>query len=162
MSPAPAAVVDSKDLAKFLSKIPLFARLNYSQCVSLAGLCRQEVFPKGSLIFREGDFGDAACIVESGILEVFKKDVSGDVRISEVRPGGLVGEMSLIDRGPRSASIRAVSDARVILLQRDRYEHLKKTDPALILVLQDELLTLLTRRLRQTTRRLVEEGTEAF
>lgn len=109
----------------------------------------------GAPLFEQGDFGDAMYIVKTGALEIYKKDVFGSVRVAEVRPGGLVGEMALVENKPRSANVRTSEDSKLLVLSRSAYADLKKVHPQVATKFQDELLLLLSGRLRQTTEKLV-------
>ena len=151
---APAAEGDP-DTAQFLSRTPLFAKLSPQECSILAAHCEIKQVDAGQIVFAEGDFGDAMYIVKSGALNIFKKDLLGDVRIAEIRPGGLVGEMALVDGKPRSANVRSSETARLLSLSRASYGDLKKTHPQVATKFQDELLLLISSRLRQTTEKLV-------
>lgn len=143
------------DTAQFLSRTPLFAKLNPQECSILAAHCEQKGIDAGSILFAEGDFGDAMYILKQGSLEIFKKDLLGDVRIAEIRPGGLVGEMALVDGKPRSANVKAADSSRLLVLSRASYGELKRTHPQVATKFQDELLLLISSRLRQTTEKLV-------
>lgn len=156
---APSAVLGSQpsdpDTAQFLSRNPLFANLDPQECGVLATFLEARTVPAGQLLFHEGDFGDALYIVKSGALEILKKDFLGPIRVAEIRPGGLVGEMALVENKPRSANVRASEETRLLSLSRSSYGDLKKAQPALATKFQDELLLLLASRLRQTTEKLV-------
>jgi hypothetical protein len=157
-SPGPQApVLDSgdADTAQFLSRTPLFAKLSPQECSILAAYCENKTVDAGQVVFAEGDFGDAMYIVRQGAINIFKKDLLGDVRIAEIRPGGLVGEMALVDGKPRSANVRASEASRLLSLSRASYGELKKTHPQVATKFQDELLLLISSRLRQTTEKLV-------
>jgi CRP/FNR family cyclic AMP-dependent transcriptional regulator len=143
------------DTAQFLSRTPLFAKLSPQECAVLASHCESKQVEAGSIVFAEGDFGDAMYIVKQGSLNIFKKDLLGDVRIAEIRPGGLVGEMALVDGKPRSANVRANEASRLLSLSRASYNDLKKSYPQVATKFQDELLLLISSRLRQTTEKLV-------
>src|SRR5260221_13187581 len=110
-APAFSSSLDSTatdpDSAMFLSRTPLFAKLSPQECSILAKHCEVKDVGAGQKLFSEGDFGDAMYVLKQGVLEIFKKDLLGDVRIAEIRPGGLVGEMALVDGKPRSANVRA-------------------------------------------------------
>ena len=69
-----------------------------------AAAARRRVFAAGTLLFAEGDAGDAAYIVESGRVSVFKTVKGRRVTLGEIGPGGIFGEMALIDDQPRMAS----------------------------------------------------------
>jgi CRP-like cAMP-binding protein len=77
------------------------------------------------------------------------------LRIAEIKPGGIVGEMALIEGKPRSANVRAIQDSTVLSLARAKYEEFKDEQPAVATKLQDELLRLFSNRLRQTTEKMM-------
>ena len=143
------------DTAQFLSRTPLFAKLSAQECSMLAVYLEAKTLRKESPLFQQGDFGDAMYIVKTGALEIYKNDVFGSVRVAEVRPGGLVGEMALVENKPRSANVRASEDAKLLVLSRSAYADLKKVHPQVATKFQDELLLLMSGRLRQTTEKLV-------
>lgn len=70
-------------------------------------------FPAGTIIFDQGDPGDAAYIVRSGRVRVFQVNEGQRVEIGEMGPGDIFGEMAVLDRGRRSASAVAVEDCVV-------------------------------------------------
>lgn len=143
------------DTAQFLSRTPLFAKLSAQECSMLAVYLEAKTMRVGAPLFEQGDFGDAMYIVKTGALEIYKKDVFGSVRVAEVRPGGLVGEMALVENKPRSANVRTSEDSKLLVLSRSAYADLKKVHPQVATKFQDELLLLLSGRLRQTTEKLV-------
>jgi CRP/FNR family cyclic AMP-dependent transcriptional regulator len=142
------------DSAQFLARTPLFAKLTAAECSVLAQFLEAKALPAGAVLFSQGDFGDAMYVVKQGALEILKNDVFGDVRVAEVRPGSLVGEMALVEDKPRSANVRASEDCRLLVLSRSAYAELKKAHPQVATKFQDELLQLLSGRLRQTTEKL--------
>jgi CRP/FNR family cyclic AMP-dependent transcriptional regulator len=154
-SPSFAAEAGAADTAQFLSRTPLFAKLSPQECSILAAYCESKQVGAGQTVFSEGDFGDAMYIVKQGALNIFKKDLLGDVRIAEIRPGGLVGEMALVDGKPRSANVKASEATRLLSLSRASYNDLKRTHAQVATKFQDELLLLISSRLRQTTEKLV-------
>lgn len=156
--PVPAPVLASPsdpDTAQFLARTPLFANHSAHECTVLAQYLEQTSLAAGGVLFKQGDYGDALYVVKAGSLEIYKNDVFGAVRVAEVRPGGLVGEMALVENKPRSANVRASEDARLLVLSRASYAELKKAHPQVATKFQDELLLLLSTRLRQTTDKLV-------
>jgi hypothetical protein len=156
--PVPAPVLAAPadpDTAQFLARTPLFANHSAHECTVLAQFLEQTSLASGAVLFKQGDFGDALYVVKSGGLEIYKNDVFGAVRVAEVRPGGLVGEMALVENKPRSANVRASEDAKLLVLSRASYAELKKVHPQVATKFQDELLLLLSTRLRQTTDKLV-------
>lgn len=98
----------------------------------------REIYPAGEIIFKEGDSGDGAYIIEEGCVEV---SVSSTQR-SRIGKGELFGEIALIDQQPRTATVRAIE--RTVLIPIPRLlvkELLEKTDP----VVRHLLMTILER-----------------
>jgi CRP-like cAMP-binding protein len=162
-APGPAApptplTPSDPDTAQFLSRTPLFANMSAQECTLLAAYQEMKTLASGEALFSQGDFGDAMYLVKTGALEIYKQDVFGPIRVAEVRPGGLVGEMALVENKPRSANVRASEDCRLLVLSRSAYAELKKAHPQVATKFQDELLLLLSGRLRQTTEKLVGKG----
>jgi CRP-like cAMP-binding protein len=73
--------------------------------------------PIGSFVFREGDAGSDMYIIESGTLEVVRS-ARGDVPLATLGPGDFFGEMAILEDQPRFASVRAVSAARLLRVDR--------------------------------------------
>lgn len=97
----------------------------------------------GEVLFREGETGERMYIVKSGELELR----SGRRRLEVVGPGGLAGEMALIDPAPRSATAVARGDCSVAAIDARTFDELVRQVPRLAL----EVMRIMTRRLRRTT-----------
>jgi CRP/FNR family cyclic AMP-dependent transcriptional regulator len=101
---------------------------------------------------REGDAATELIIIQQGSVEVTKLVAAGDheQRIATLREGTTLGEMTLVDRAPRSATARAVAPTRVGILSMDRLAHLAATDPGIERQLLRNLANELSRRIRFT------------
>jgi EAL domain-containing protein (putative c-di-GMP-specific phosphodiesterase class I)/Arc/MetJ family transcription regulator len=107
-------------------------------------------FAEGEYLFRQDDPGDCAYFIESGIVEVLRWVDQQDVPVARVSPGGLVGELTLIDGEPRMASARAATAVRARILDRAQLaEKIEQADP------------LLRHLLRVNLRRYREYATQA-
>lgn len=88
---------------------------------------RRRVFPSGATIFREGDTGHEAYVVEYGHISIFKTVKHKRVPLGEVMPGGIFGEMALIDDQPRMASAIADVETACVVIAKERLaEQLEK------------------------------------
>lgn len=91
----------------------------------------------GDWLFREGDMGDNAYIIEKGAVEVSVRARGVEREIARLGRGEIVGEMALIADSPRSASARAIGDTTLLVLRRNRLmTPIEKADPLIRLVLQ--------------------------
>ena len=90
----------------------------------------RKVYYAGDRIFKEGDPGDRAYIVERGMIEIFKLIDGREVVLGTINKGGIFGEMALIDNAPRMAAARAVQQTTLVIVTRDVFESkLAKSDP---------------------------------
>jgi len=102
----------------------------------------REVFAGGQEIFKSGDAGDCAYLIEEGVVEILVVKQGGEHRIRLIGQGELFGEVSLIDYQPRTATVRAVERTVLVPIPRKLMEQLlEKSDP----VLRHLLLVILER-----------------
>ena len=100
----------------------------------------------GDFLFREGDPADALYILRTGVLRI----VSGSIVYETVRPGGIVGEMGIVEQGGRrSASVIAGTRAELEKIDRSAFLTLIRSTPDFAL----EVMQVMARRLRVMNRR---------
>ena len=96
-----------------------------------------QVFPPNALIFREGEPGDTAYIIEKGSIEIIALIGDRELPIAQLGPGDIFGEMALVDNQMRTASARAISEVSVIAIGKEYVrEKLEKSDPVIALFLK--------------------------
>ncbi len=85
---------------------------------------------QGTVLFREGDTGDCAFIIDKGKIRISKRDLDGiDRPLAVLGPGEVFGEMAVIDPAPRMASATVVEDAVLVQVPAAVFEaRLKKMD----------------------------------
>ena len=107
------------------------------------GILDKKFVPKGDAVFREGDPGEAAFLVESGVIGIFKTVEGEGIQLATMADGELFGEMAIIDCSPRMAHAVALEDSVVISIPRAGIETmLAKQAPlvkTLIQILVDNL-----------------------
>ncbi len=115
-----------------------------------------ETFNPGDRLFDEGDAGDRAYIIESGLVEIGKAVQGGEtVVVTTLGKGEIVGEMALIDDQPRAATARVVRPTAVLVIERPDFQaRLARSDPII-----RRLLGIFTSRLRLQTRKTIEKAT---
>jgi CRP-like cAMP-binding protein len=98
-------------------------------------------------VFLAGDAGDGCYRVEEGLLKVSVVGSGGDERILAILgPGSFVGELSMIDGAPRSASVAALRDSKLSFVSRAAFDTYGQSNPEVY----RHVMTLLARRLRDT------------
>ena len=102
----------------FLRRVPLFDELAPADLGAIAEVAQERSFADGELLASEGELGDELLIVASGTVRV----EAGGSEIARRGGGEVVGEMSLITRGPRMASLVADGDVRAIRIGRREFE----------------------------------------
>ncbi len=95
-----------------LRGVPIFRGLTRSSLLEVAAQTREADYPAGATIVREGEPGDVLYIITQGTVEVRKQDTV----VAEMTVDDYFGEISLIDGGPRSATVVAVDDVALLTL----------------------------------------------
>lgn len=90
----------------------------------------RKTYGLGQQVFREGQGGDSAYIVQDGQVEIFRTVDGEEVVLGTLGKGAIFGEMALLDDHPRMASARAIQPTTLIVVNRMTFdEKLRKTDP---------------------------------
>lgn len=127
-------------LIDHLAQVPLFSGCSDRDLHHLAQAVDEVMLPEGTVLTREGDVGREAFVVVSGTAEVTRDGVA----VAEIGPGAVVGEMSLLDGGPRSATVTATSDIDALVLTRPAFNAVLDEVPTFA----HRLLVSLAQRLR--------------
>ena len=117
--------------AQDLASADLLAALPPHALERLADSARVNRFKGGQVIFREGDQGESLHIVRSGlvkILHIADKDRSG--MLATIEPGGVFGELAVLDPAPRSASAMAIDVSETIEVAKRALDEVLENDPA--------------------------------
>lgn len=101
-------------------------------------------------LLREGEESTEMYYLQSGTLAVFKRKGDQEHQIGTIIAGELVGEMSFLDKNPRSASVRAMNDCVLVVVPLDKLEHTLESMPKWF----SALLHTLTDRLRKANARI--------
>jgi len=116
------------DLMTILSRVELFDGLTEDELQAVSRICRQETFQAGDVITRQGTSGDEIYVICEGLVEVVHGGPGEEVAprtFVRLGRGQLFGEMALVDHGPRSATVRSVSDGTAVqVLKNDEFEDL--------------------------------------
>lgn len=135
-----------RELAAFLAGIPLFAALDETARLQLAGRIELMHVAAGGVIISEGETGEGLFVVVSGRLRVSVTAHGIERVLHELGRGSIVGEIALLSNRPRSATVRAVRDSDLLRLSTLAFNSLVERNPAVFReiahVLVDRLLTV--------------------
>jgi len=121
----------------FLRRLPLFAGLSEADLEWLSEQAQEVSVAAGERLIEEGAPGDSAYVVVDGEFEIAKKSDQRDIVIALREPGAVIGEMALIDHTPRSASVQAVKNSRLLKISDQTfYQLIEKSTTAVMAILQ--------------------------
>jgi signal transduction histidine kinase len=138
---------------EFLRRLPLFASLPEADLEQLYNQAEPMTLKPGDLLIEEGAPGDALFVLIDGELQVTKRSGGHDVKVDVRLPGAVIGEMSLVDNAPRSASVRGLTESHLLKVSKDVFERTLSTSPAAALATLHTVVT----RLRQNEALLHEK-----
>ena len=113
----------------FLKRVPLFEHLTSGDIKQVASLAQEESFSDGVTIMQEGEIGDVMFIIISGEVRILVTQGQKEMEIARRKAGEYVGEMALISREPRSATVSAVGDVRALCIDQKSFESLLRDRP---------------------------------
>jgi len=138
--------------------LPLFDAFRTDELEILARHMNFTEILRGEHLFVEGDRGDFMCFVVRGLLDVLKTTTMGDYRvIARLGKGNTIGEMSIIDKSPRSATVIARHPSVVIILTKREFDILTEYYPTLGVTLLKKIMRLLSLNMRLTTSKLADK-----
>ena len=135
-----------------LKGVDLFSELTEEQLGLLANLVVVQDFNRDETVVLEGDCSmKALYLISSGTVQVYMTGVDGrETILSFLERGDFFGEMSLIDGEPRSASVRSVTDAQLMIIHREPFLTLIRQTPEIAM----SLLSEMSKRLRKANKQI--------
>ena len=143
---------------------PLFSGVSSEAFKKFAQIATYQEFQPGEVIIAEGEQKNALMVIEKGQVEVFKSDpklyaddqkvatLSGDRKCCDIFRGDILGEMSLIDVEPASATVRAITEVGIWSMVREDFAAVLRKDLTTYIVIITNIARILSRRLRDASR----------
>ncbi len=158
MLPEKNKLSDSEEETRdFLISLSLFDSFNVDQLTILSRHMSYIQLQRGEFLFVEGDKGDYMGFVVNGILEVLKKSAAGEnVLIARLAKGSSIGEMALIDKSPRSATVIAKQPTTMITLTNRGFDRLLEKSPTIGVIIIRKIARLLSLNMRRTSSKLAD------
>lgn len=132
-----------------LAAVPLFSQLPRKDLTRLSRAVVQRGYKKGETIVKEGEQAVAFFIVTKGRVDITTGGAKKQ-KIAEIGPGGVFGEMALLDGGPRAATVIAKEDSDCLVLSRWDFVAELRTNPQMAVA----MLPIISRRLREVEAKL--------
>lgn len=131
-----------------LRHVDLFKHMTEDQLASLAAQARELNFRKNSVLMSEGDLGESMYVIKSGSVKVYVSDSEGrELVLYEQGPGAVIGDISLLDDEPRSASVITLEASSALMIGKQAFLDCLRTSPEMAI----NLIRSLTQRLRDAT-----------
>ena len=111
-----------------------------------------KTYANGETIVRQGDSGDCMFAIQMGQLEVVRRGKDAEVRVAVLEEGEIFGEMAIFERESRSATVRALGEARVLTVDKKTFLRRVQEDPSLAF----NLVRMMSRRIRRLSGEIAE------
>lgn len=143
------------DKMAVLSSSPLFDMLSNQELEYVSELARPRKYTSGQMVFEEGELGDSLYVIVSGEFEVLRRDANGEQNVITVlQAPEFFGEMSLIDKEYRSATVRARTEAELLHLSAENLTTFRKQYRDGFTFVVINIARVLSSRLRESNTRL--------
>jgi CRP/FNR family transcriptional regulator len=111
-----------------------------------------KIYHDGEVIVRQGEAGDGLFVIQEGRLEILSENHGRETRLRIAGEGELIGEMAVFEREVRSATVRALGEARVLTIDRRNFLWRLNEDPSLAF----RLVETMSRRIRELSAEIVK------
>ena len=137
-------------ITDLLRSVALFSGLHDRELEAVAGICQQKDFPAGSVIIKQGEMGHELYIIQKGQVDiVVMGGPAPETPVVVLGKGQIMGEMSLLDMGYRSATARAATPTTVQIVKRPEFIDLCDRDHYIGYQVMRNLAADLSFKLRQ-------------
>lgn len=134
-----------------LKAVPFFTQLNEHELEVVRSLANERSYAKTAVVLTEGEMGDSLYMIQRGKVKVVIGDEEGrEIILKILGPGDFFGEMSMIDKEPRSASVTTIEPATFLVLTHAAFERCVEQAPRIAKV----VMQILAHRVREADRKI--------
>lgn len=142
------------EMKQLLGKLDLFRGLSDEELSDIVSICEVQTLSSGDVFAVEGEAGNQLCIVQEGLMEV--EITGGDdtppKTLIHLGKGQLIGEMSLVDHGTRSATVRAIqSPTTIIVIDHEDFHQLCRANTQIGYTVMKNMAADLSFKLRHSS-----------
>jgi CRP/FNR family cyclic AMP-dependent transcriptional regulator len=147
--PKPRSQVGERTMT--LKAVPFFTQLSDTELDVVRSVANEKTYPKNAVVLTEGEAGDSLFMIQSGKVKVFIGDEDGrEIILKILGPGSFFGEMSMIDKQPRSASVTTLETSTFLVLQHTAFEKCVEQAPRIAQM----VMQVLAQRVREADRKI--------
>lgn len=145
-----------QELYRLIDGLPMFAGLTQREKGTLLAIFHVQSYEQGEVLCREGDRAFSFFVITRGVVEIFKElgPGAGKERLGQLGRPSMVGQVSLIDGKPRSATVVAKTAVSTIECSRDDFERLFNAGSPFAFKVLDQIVIHLSRRLRDANHQI--------
>ena len=137
--------------ATALKAVPFFTHLSDKELDAVRAAATEKTYPKNAVVLTEGETGDSLYMIQSGKVKVFIGDEEGrEIILKILGPGAFFGEMSMIDKQPRSASVTTLEQSTFLVLTHIAFERCVEQVPRIAAL----VMQCLAQRVREADRKI--------
>ena len=134
-----------------LKAVPFFTQLNDRELDVVRAVAAEKTYPKNAVVLTEGEMGDSLYMIQSGKVKVFIGDEDGrEIILKILGPGDFFGEMSMIDKQARSASVNTSEASTFLVLTHAAFEKCVEQSPRIA----NMVMRILAQRIREADRKI--------
>ena len=134
-----------------LKAVPFFTQLSDRELDVVRAVSSEKTYPKNAVVLTEGEMGDSLYMIQSGKVKVFIGDEDGrEIILKILGPGSFFGEMSMIDKQPRSASVTTIEASTFLVLSHAGFERCVEQAPRIA----NMVMRVLAQRVREADRKI--------
>ena len=134
-----------------LKAVPFFTQLNDRELDVVRAVAAEKSYPKNAVVLTEGEMGDSLYMIQSGKVKVFIGDEDGrEIILKILGPGDFFGEMSMIDKQARSASVNTSEASTFLVLTHAAFEKCVEQSPRIA----NMVMRILAQRVREADRKI--------
>ncbi len=135
----------------------IFSKLTEEEIVKIVAISENVRFSPGNVIFKQDNEGDSIYIIKQGLVSLVKvNDLGEDTEFTDVGEGAFLGELSILDGGPRVLTAVAISDVECFKIPKLKLRLLLKYEPKILLKFYLTIIKDMNQRLRRVNEEYVK------
>ncbi|MCP4804458.1 MAG: cyclic nucleotide-binding domain-containing protein [Proteobacteria bacterium] len=139
-----------------LTDCALFRGMDDATAQAIAKVFLRKTVEFDEVLFRQGAEGNSLVVILEGLFELVQEADGGELHLADVQPGRVLGLTSLIDPGPRTATLRAMEDGQVAVLDRATFNQLWQAEGDAAARLHFQIALIAIEEVRSANRKLIE------